>query len=110
MTLALQGIRVLDITDAVAGPFSTMLLATMGAEVIRAESRRHLGFRGGGPGVPQGPEDLIDFSKVDMSTLVSPNFSRFNLNKLSAALNLPSQRAERFSRNWSRSAMWLLII
>ena len=88
MTLALQGIRVLDITDAVAGPFSTMLLATMGAEVIRAESRRHLGFRGGGPGVPQGPEDLMDFSKVDMSMLVSPNFSRFNLNKLSAALNL----------------------
>jgi len=85
MTLALQGIRVLDITDAVAGPFSTMMLATMGAEVIRPESRRHLGFRGN----PQTPaEGDIDFSKVDMNTLVSPNFSRFNLNKLSVALNL----------------------
>lgn len=87
MALALQGIRVLDITDAVAGPFSTLLLAHCGAEVIRVESRRHLGFRAG-PGSPQGPEEQIDWSKVDMSQLVGTNFARFNLNKLSAALNL----------------------
>jgi benzylsuccinate CoA-transferase BbsF subunit len=87
MALALQGIRVLDITDAVAGPFSTLLLASCGAEVIRVESRRHLGFRAG-PGSPQGPEEHIDWSKVDMSQLVGTNFARFNLNKLSVALNL----------------------
>ncbi|MEE8413172.1 MAG: CoA transferase [Dehalococcoidales bacterium] len=93
MKLAAQGIRILDLTDAVSGPFATMMLASIGAEVIRVESRRHLGFRGGpgGPGgsgsIPQGP-DGIDFSKVDMSLLVSPNFTRYNLDKLSVALNL----------------------
>ena len=90
MTTALQGIRVLDLTDAVAGPFATMMLASIGAEVIRVESRRHLGFRGG----PQAPaEGEMDFSKVDMSTLVSTNFARFNLNKLSVALNLTKPEA-----------------
>ena len=99
MTLALQGIRVLDITDAVAGPFCTMLLADCGAEVIRIESRRHLGFRGGiapvrgSEGIPQVPEDEIDFSKVDMSQVMSTNFTRFSLNKLSAALNLTKPEA-----------------
>ncbi len=90
MSASLQGIRVLDLTDAVAGPFATMLLASIGAEVIRVESRRHLGFRGG----PQAPaEGDMDFSKVDMSTLVSTNFARFNLNKLSVALNLTKPEA-----------------
>ncbi|HLB27729.1 MAG TPA: CoA transferase [Dehalococcoidales bacterium] len=100
MALALHGVRVLDITDAVAGPFCTMLLAQCGAEVIRPESRRHLGFRMGPGALPRSAsgaaatsEDEIDFSKVDMSTLVSPNFARFNLNKLSAALNLTKPEA-----------------
>lgn len=94
MTLALKGIRVLDLTDAISGPFSTMMLASCGAEVIRVESFRHLGFREGGggaeknSGIPQGPEDSIDFAKIDMKLLLNANFSRFNLDKLSVALNL----------------------
>ena len=98
MALALRGIRILDLTDAVAGPFATMLLAGCGAEVIRVESRRHLGFRtgvppAGGGGALQIPEDQIDFSKVDMSLLVGTNFHRYNRDKLSVALNLTKPEA-----------------
>ncbi|GJH27026.1 CaiB/BaiF CoA-transferase family protein [Caballeronia novacaledonica] len=36
--LALQGIRIIDFTHFIAGPFATMILADMGAEVIKVEA------------------------------------------------------------------------
>ena len=40
-SLPLAGVRILDITLVVGAPYGTMLLADMGAEVIRVETRQN---------------------------------------------------------------------
>ncbi len=95
MALALEGIRVLDFTDSIAGPTTTLLLANCGAEVIRVESHLHLGFRRNGPwgprgngGIPMIPEELVDFSQVDNQLLIGPTYAEVHHDKKSISLNL----------------------
>ena len=80
---ALSGIRVIDLTRILAGPFCTMLLADMGAEVIKVESP------GGGDAV-RGR-----IIKDGMSWY----FAQFNRNKKSVTLDLYTDESR---TNWHR--------
>ena len=72
----LQGLRILDVTHAAAGPYAAMLLADFGAEVIKVE--------------PPGGE-FTRFSRPHLDDGTGPYGGRFasrNRNKLSIALDL----------------------
>jgi len=81
---ALEGIRVLDLTRAMAGPFCTMMLGDLGADVIKVERPgRGDESRGWGPpfvGEPYGPYPGE-----------SAYFLSANRNKRSITVNLKSQ-------------------
>ena len=49
MQQALAGIKILDLSRLLPGPFCSMILADLGAEVLRIEDKR---FAGEGPGMP----------------------------------------------------------
>ncbi|MDQ3458061.1 MAG: CoA transferase [Deinococcota bacterium] len=74
MTGALQGIRVLDLTQIMAGPFCTMLLADLGAEVIKVER-------------PQGGDDARRMGPPFYDG-ESAAFIAMNRNKKSLALDI----------------------
>jgi crotonobetainyl-CoA:carnitine CoA-transferase CaiB-like acyl-CoA transferase len=72
----LSGIRVVDLTRILAGPFCTMMLADMGADVVKIET----------PGVGD-PLRQQGVSKAGLSWY----FAAFNRNKRSLSLNLRSE-------------------
>jgi crotonobetainyl-CoA:carnitine CoA-transferase CaiB-like acyl-CoA transferase len=53
MARPLDGIRILDFTWAQQGPYATVLLSDMGAEIIKVESREGERGRATGAGMPQ---------------------------------------------------------
>jgi crotonobetainyl-CoA:carnitine CoA-transferase CaiB-like acyl-CoA transferase len=77
----LQGIRVLDLTHYIAGPYCTKLLADYGAEVIKVERPD-----GGDPARRIGPF-LGDDPDLEKSGL----FLHLNTNKKSVTVNLKSE-------------------
>jgi crotonobetainyl-CoA:carnitine CoA-transferase CaiB-like acyl-CoA transferase len=86
----LCGYRVLDITQFVAGPTCTRLLAEMGAEVIKLELGPH-GDRGRSSGLKSRDPRYKDSSQ-------STYFFQHNHSKKSLALNLKSERARAIVR------------
>jgi crotonobetainyl-CoA:carnitine CoA-transferase CaiB-like acyl-CoA transferase len=81
MTMALEGIRVLDFTQMMMGPWATQFLGDMGADVIKVER----------PGVGEWERGLR--STGDLIDGQSPFFLAMNRNKKSLTLNLKDARA-----------------
>ena len=85
---ALQDVRIVDLGSAWAGPMAGQLLADMGAEVIKVESRARMdGMRLGRPMVG---EDLAGGDRGLWPEL-QPVFHGLNRNKLSVTLNLRTE-------------------
>ncbi|MGB6245786.1 CaiB/BaiF CoA transferase family protein [Gordonia sp. (in: high G+C Gram-positive bacteria)] len=61
MSLPLSGIRVVDLTQYIAGPYATMLMADAGATVIKVESPAGDDTRRIGPWVPAADGDVSAF-------------------------------------------------
>jgi crotonobetainyl-CoA:carnitine CoA-transferase CaiB-like acyl-CoA transferase len=78
--LPLQGVRVIEFCNVAAGPFCGMLLADMGADVIKVEH-------------PQGGDTMRQWPPINNG--YSENFASLNRNKRSVTLDLkdPADRA-----------------
>jgi crotonobetainyl-CoA:carnitine CoA-transferase CaiB-like acyl-CoA transferase len=70
----LEGIRILDLTQTLSGPYGSMLLADLGAEVIKVES-------------PSRPDRARDVGSCQVGS-ASSYFLSLNRNKRSVALDL----------------------
>lgn len=73
----LEGVTVLDLTRVVAGPYCAMLLADMGATVIKIEN----------PGDPDLTREFPPMSRTSSEPL-SGFFAQFNRNKMAVGLDL----------------------
>ena len=74
MPMPLEGMRVLDLTRLLPGPFSTLLLADMGADVIKVEDT--------------DAGDYLRFTPPLSSSGMSIHFHTLNRNKRSIAIDL----------------------
>ena len=86
---ALDGIKVVDLTRTLAGPFCTMMLGDMGADVVKIEEPSH------------GDETRSWFPSWNE---VSTQYLTFNRNKRSVTLNLKDERAVAICRQLASEA------
>ena len=84
---ALAGLRVIDVTQVMAGPFCAMLLADLGADVIKVEPPAAI-RRGQMPGAV-GTD--------------SPSFNAVNRGKRSVVINLKTPKGSMRSKTLARS-------
>ncbi|HET9332474.1 MAG TPA: CoA transferase [Gemmatimonadota bacterium] len=88
--MPLSGVRVVDLTRILAGPYATMILGDMGADVIKVEN-------------PEGGDDTRGWGPpwVPQAGGASAYFTAVNRNKRSVALDLKGEAG--------RDALWRLI-
>ena len=82
---ALQGIKVLDFSQLLAGPFATMMLGDFGAEIIKIE-------RLGSGDIYRGMTFFAEYIKGKES----PCFMAWNRNKRSIAMDIRNEKAKQF--------------
>ncbi|WP_293781450.1 CaiB/BaiF CoA-transferase family protein [Sphingosinicella sp.] len=89
----LAGVVVLDVTRVVAGPFCAMMLADMGATVIKIEH-------------PQDPDYTRTFPPMvgNGDTQESAFYAQYNRNKLGVSLDLRSEEGKALFRRLVRKA------
>ncbi|WP_143696130.1 CoA transferase [Williamsia sp. 1138] len=75
MTGGYSGLRVLDLSQVIAGPFCTRLLSDLGADVIRIESRAG---------------DIMRRLPIGYGTDLSTAFAQYNVGKRSVGIDLKS--------------------
>ena len=92
---ALEGLRILDLTQVAAGPYATLLLGCMGAEIIKVESCSRLDISRGparpGPGsarlYPGGVPGEHPWNRAG-------HYVHRNVNKRSVTLDLATERGK----------------
>ncbi len=90
---ALEGIRIIDLTQMLAGPYCTMMLADQGAEVIKVEPIDGDATRSAGP-----------FREDDSLRAFGGYFASINRNKKSIALDLKKPEGRALLLKLCRSA------
>src|SRR2546426_9847623 len=85
---ALRGLRVIDVTQVMAGPFCSMILADLGADVIKIEP-------------PLGDSTRTMPGAVGTD---SPSFNAVNRGKRSIVVNLKTPRGVDVVKRLARSA------
>ncbi|MTI69057.1 MAG: CoA transferase [Firmicutes bacterium] len=80
MTYALDGIKVLDLTRVLAGPYATMILGDLGADIIKIE-------------IPKKGDDSRNFGPYLNNE--SAYFMSINRNKRSMTLNLKEEKGKK---------------
>ncbi|MBR2593272.1 MAG: CoA transferase [Firmicutes bacterium] len=77
---ALEGLKILDFSTLLPGPFSTLLLADLGADVLKVSSKSK-------------PDIVIDYPPYVEGTDISANQAWLGRNKKTISLNLKSPEA-----------------
>lgn len=87
MSMALEGIKIIDLTRLAPGPYCTMILADLGADVIKVEE----------PGPPTGRRAEQAGQAPEMPRTIERDvpYNALNRNKRSIGLNLKNQDARK---------------
>lgn len=91
---ALKGVRIADFSWIWAGPYAASLLAYMGAEVIKIESRGRIDQTRKGTMMDTDNFDGLNYS---------PTFNNANLNKMGVSLNLTTDEGVRLAKEIVRN-------